>query len=59
MRKRYPVSIACEVLEVSASGYFIWARQYKIKSQEHEPARVLQRRGVAAPFSTFVIAQVT
>ena len=27
MRKQYPVSIACEVLEVSASGYFIWQRR--------------------------------
>jgi putative transposase len=25
------VSIACEVLEVSASGYFTWARQHKAK----------------------------
>jgi transposase InsO family protein len=24
MRKQYPVSLACEVLEVSASGYFNW-----------------------------------
>ena len=31
MRKHYPVSIACEVLEVSASGYYTWARQYKGK----------------------------
>jgi transposase InsO family protein len=31
MRKQYPVSIACEVLEVSASGYFPWARQHKAK----------------------------
>lgn len=30
MRKQYPVSIACEVLEVSASGYFTWARQQKV-----------------------------
>jgi transposase InsO family protein len=29
MRKHYPVSIACEVLEVSASGYFTWARHNK------------------------------
>lgn len=29
MRKQFPVSIACEVLEVSASGYFTWARQHK------------------------------
>jgi transposase InsO family protein len=27
MRKQYPVSISCEVLEVSASGYFIWQRR--------------------------------
>jgi transposase InsO family protein len=27
MRKQYPVSIACEVLEVSTSGYFIWQRR--------------------------------
>ena len=26
MRKQYPVSISCEVLEVSASGYFVWQR---------------------------------
>ena len=29
MRKQYPVSIACEVLEVSASGYFTWMRHEK------------------------------
>lgn len=27
MRKVYPVSLACEVLEVSASGYFSWQRR--------------------------------
>ncbi len=27
MRVRYPVSLACEVLEVSASGYFNWLRR--------------------------------
>jgi transposase InsO family protein len=27
MRKQYPVSIACEVLGVSVSGYFAWKRQ--------------------------------
>ncbi len=27
MRQRYPVSISCEVLEVSASGYFNWLRR--------------------------------
>jgi transposase InsO family protein len=27
MRTQYPVSISCEVLEVSASGYFTWKRQ--------------------------------
>ena len=31
MRRQYPVSIACEVLEVSASGYFNWAHQLKAK----------------------------
>lgn len=31
MRKQYPVSIACEVLEVSASGYFTWARHHNVK----------------------------
>jgi putative transposase len=31
MRKHYPISIACEVLEVSASGYFTWTRQLKAK----------------------------
>ena len=31
MRKQYPVSISCEVLEVSASGHFTWARQHKAK----------------------------
>jgi len=28
MRKQYPVSIACEVLDVSASGYFVWQRRH-------------------------------
>lgn len=27
MRKQYPVSISCEVLDVSASGYFTWRRR--------------------------------
>jgi len=27
MRHRYPVSVSCEVLEVSASGYFNWLRR--------------------------------
>ena len=27
MRNKWPVSIACEVLEVSASGYFSWQRR--------------------------------
>ena len=27
MRKQYPVSISCEVLDVSASGYFVWQRR--------------------------------
>ena len=27
MRKLYPVSVSCEVLEVSASGYFNWLRR--------------------------------
>ncbi len=27
MRATYPVSLACEVLEVSASGYFNWLRR--------------------------------
>ena len=27
MRSKWPVSIACEVLEVSASGYFGWLRR--------------------------------
>jgi putative transposase len=31
MRKLYPLSIACEVLEVSASGYFGWVRQRTAK----------------------------
>ena len=26
MKKHYPVSISCEALEVSASGYFTWRR---------------------------------
>jgi transposase InsO family protein len=33
MRKQYPVSISCEVLEVNASGYFTWARQHKAKTK--------------------------
>ena len=31
MRKQKPASIACEVLEVSAIGYFIWARHHEAK----------------------------
>jgi transposase InsO family protein len=31
MRKQYPVSIAGEVLQVSTSGYFTWARQHKAR----------------------------
>lgn len=27
MRKQYPVSISCDVLDVSASGYFVWQRR--------------------------------
>lgn len=27
MRRQYPVSVSCEVLEVSASGYFNWLRR--------------------------------
>ena len=27
MRKQYPVSISCAVLDVSASGYFVWQRR--------------------------------
>ena len=27
MRGQYPVSVACEVLQVSASGYFNWQRR--------------------------------
>ena len=27
MRNKWPVSLACEVLEVSASGYFNWLRR--------------------------------
>ena len=27
MRKLYPVSVSCGVLEVSASGYFNWLRR--------------------------------
>ena len=31
MRNKWPVSIACEVLEVSASGYFSWLRRRESK----------------------------
>lgn len=27
MRRQYPVSVSCEVLEVSSSGYFNWLRR--------------------------------
>lgn len=27
MRGQYPVSVSCEVLQVSASGYFEWLRR--------------------------------
>jgi putative transposase len=31
MRRRWPVSLACEVLEVSASGYFTWQRRREVR----------------------------
>ena len=33
MRRSYPVSLACEVLEVSASGYFNWLRRSEAGSR--------------------------
>ncbi len=33
MRPSYPVSLACEVLEVSASGYFNWLRRSEAGSR--------------------------
>ena len=39
MRKLYPVSVSCEVLEVSASGYFNWQRQPDDGHGRHSPGR--------------------
>jgi len=38
MRGQYPVSLACEVLEVSASGYFNWLRRRQ-SSRSGPPGR--------------------
>jgi putative transposase len=40
MRTQYPVSISCEVLEVSASGYFTWKRQQKPSTRTTPSARI-------------------
>ena len=37
MKYRYPVSVSCGVLEVSASGYFNWLRRRQ--AGHGEPAR--------------------
>ena len=39
MRKLYPVSVSCEVLEVSASGYFNWQRQPDDGHASRSPGR--------------------
>ena len=39
MRKLYPVSVSCEVLEVSASGYFNWQRQPEDGHGSRSPCR--------------------
>ena len=33
MRKLYPVSVSCGVLEVSASGYFNWGSSQKTENK--------------------------
>ncbi len=35
VRAQYPASLACEVLEVSASGYFNWLRRSEAGSRGH------------------------
>ena len=39
MKKLYPVSVACKVLEVSASGYFNWQRQPEDGHESSSPGR--------------------
>ena len=39
MRKLYPVSVSCEVLEVSASGYFNWLRRREDGHGRSGPSR--------------------
>ena len=36
MRRQYPVSVACEVLQVSASRYFSWQRRRQLLTRQHE-----------------------
>ncbi len=38
MRKQYPASICCEVLQVSASGYFYWQRRRQQAAGASSPA---------------------
>jgi transposase InsO family protein len=40
MRAQYPVSISCEVLEVSASGYFTWKRQQRPNTRTKPSGRI-------------------
>lgn len=39
MKSRYPVSVSCGVLEVSASGYFNWLRRPQAGPGYSGPAR--------------------
>lgn len=40
MRTQYPVSVSCEVLEVSASGYFTWKRQQRSNTRTTPSGRI-------------------
>jgi hypothetical protein len=51
MRGLYPVSLACEVLEVSASGYFNWLRRRE--SGQGGPTRRLSDEALLAHILDF------
>ena len=40
MKNRYPVSVSCEVLEVSTSGYFNWLRRREDGHGRSGPGRL-------------------
>jgi putative transposase len=46
MRREYPVSVSCEVLEVSASGYFNWL--HRRETGQGRPARRLSDEALLA-----------